>query len=284
MNHQDRAAPNVVHQHVEQPQLVAEAHEQVQARGMERDALCFLIEVLGGRGGGSGVRWSARVQSSSIKHSRQQHAHRTHLEQLKRAINIVPYPDVLVQPTRCQQRLADGGLHACDLTVVEGGYHVVEAKVAAFAVGGSEKGKTKKGREVVRGGGGVLWHQRRLELGAGGEEGGNLMSALDNWKVKSWLLSRATTSTSSEGDKAMLRTLKELFSFLNDRVRLYMFKLLQNKKCCGKLARQFRYNKKIQEAAAHVQVSVVGLLEQSDDAIIAADNESFGVHAQALHA
>ncbi len=50
---------------------------------------------------------------------------------------------------------------------------------------------------------------------------GNLTSALDRKNVKIWLLSRAMIRTSSGGDSAILRTLKELLSFRNDRVRLY---------------------------------------------------------------
>jgi hypothetical protein len=38
--------PNVVHQHIEHSQLVTETDQQMQTRGMERDALSFFIEVL----------------------------------------------------------------------------------------------------------------------------------------------------------------------------------------------------------------------------------------------
>ncbi len=57
----------------------------------------------------------------------------TDLEQLESAVDIVPYSYVLIEAARGEKRLADGGLHAGDLTVVERGYHVFEAKVAAFA-------------------------------------------------------------------------------------------------------------------------------------------------------
>ena len=41
------------------------------------------------------------------------------LKKLKSAVDIVPYPNILVKAASRKKRLADGGLHSCYLTVME---------------------------------------------------------------------------------------------------------------------------------------------------------------------
>mmetsp|Transcript_38427 Transcript_38427/g.75050 ORF Transcript_38427/g.75050 Transcript_38427/m.75050 type:complete len:225 (+) Transcript_38427:870-1544(+) len=79
--------PHVVHDDVEQPHLVAETHQEVQARGVQRERVRLLVEVFC---------------------------------ELERLVDIVPHPDALVQPARSHERLADACVDPGDLSRVEG--------------------------------------------------------------------------------------------------------------------------------------------------------------------
>ena len=76
---------------------------------------------------------SIRAMAATILQHGKANADAAHLEQLQRAVDIVPNPDVLVEAASGHKRFANGRFHACDLPVLEGRYHVVEAKIAALA-------------------------------------------------------------------------------------------------------------------------------------------------------
>mmetsp|Transcript_17511 Transcript_17511/g.42724 ORF Transcript_17511/g.42724 Transcript_17511/m.42724 type:complete len:424 (+) Transcript_17511:1864-3135(+) len=91
--------PHIIHNHVEQPHLIAKTHEQMQAGGVQRKRVRLLVEILG---------------------------------QLQRLIDIVPHTHAFVKPTRGHERLAHARVYARDLPRVEGRGEEVEVGLVRF--------------------------------------------------------------------------------------------------------------------------------------------------------